>query len=414
MYARTLSASDDGSPVSLSFEHTTCLFEISFTPQNASLVGKILTQVAIKADNGATLAGTFTQDITQPYSASNQPVFSQTQDSVTLQLQNVTVPAVGNTIKTYIVINPAYLTTVTVYYTIDGQVQRAQKTFNKQLNRQAFYTETVTATPPTPSGSSVSALFLGNSYTSQYTYDVPLMTQQVAASAGDNLTYTDRSQLGYRLSQHAADATTTNLIQTGGWDFVILQEQSQLPSEPIATVIADCYPYAHTLSNRIKRAGAQPLFYITWGRKNGDSDRCSFHPAVCTYVEMDDLTTERYLTMAEDNDADAAPVAQVWRYLRNYYPSITLYDYDESHTSLEGAYAAACTFYVMLFGKDPTAITETHSIPATTASIIRTAVKTVVFDSLSSWRSTAFQSGAASSQSPGLENPTLGGSGTWQ
>jgi PKD repeat protein len=89
--------------------------------------------------------------------------------------------------------------------------------------------------------------------------------------------------------------------------------------------------------------------------------------------------------MADSNRAALAPVAKVWRHLRTTQPGINLYDVDESHPAAAGSYAAACTFYAILFQKNPALCTYNFSLPGVTAGIIRNAAKNVAFDSLSVW-----------------------------
>jgi hypothetical protein len=100
---------------------------------------------------------------------------------------------------------------------------------------------------------------------------------------------------------------------------------------------------------------------------------------------MDSLLRLRYQDMANTNNALVSPVGAVWRYIRENYPNIELYSADESHPSLAGSYAAACTFYSILFRKDPTSITFASTLDSTDASSIRNAAKLVAFDSLSFW-----------------------------
>ena len=50
---------------------------------------------------------------------------------------------------------------------------------------------------------------------------------------------------------------------------------------------------------------------MTWGRENGDQSNCQSWPPVCTYEGMDDLLRERYMIMANDNNALVAPVGAV-------------------------------------------------------------------------------------------------------
>ena len=228
-------------------------------------------------------------------------------------------------------------------------------------------------------------LFLGNSYT--YVNNLPSLVQQAAASTGNTLTYDSNTPGGHRLKGHATNTTSINKIQVGNWDYVVLQDQSQYPSFPDAQVATEVYPYATQLSNLIKQYNpcAKPAFYMTWGRENGDAGNCAGWPAVCTYEGMDDLLRQRYQIMANDNNGIASPVGAVWRYLRTNHPTLDLYSGDGSHPSLTGSYAGAVTFYCTLFRKDPTLVTFNSSLSNADATIIKNAVKLVVFDDLAEW-----------------------------
>jgi hypothetical protein len=178
----------------------------------------------------------------------------------------------------------------------------------------------------------------------------------------------------------------------GTWDKVVLQEQSQMLSFPIGQVETDCFPFAKRLDSLIHayNSCARTLFYMTWGRKNGDASNCPVWPPVCTYNGMDSLLNLRYRMIADSTHASVSPVGAVWHYLRQNYPTINLYQADESHPSLEGSYAAACCFYTSIYLKDPTAITYTAGLNPTDAASIRSAVKLLVYDSLSKWHLNTF------------------------
>lgn len=229
------------------------------------------------------------------------------------------------------------------------------------------------------------ALFIGNSYT--YVNNLPQMTAAVAASAGDSLFYDSNALGGYTFQQHTVNATTLSKIAAGTWDFVVLQEQSQLPSFPISQVEAECFSYATMLDSLINAGDpcAETVFFMTWGRKNGDASNCASWPPVCSYQGMDSLLSLRYMMMAATNDAVVSPVGALWHYLRQNFPAIELYNPDESHPSVAGSYAAACSFYSVLFRKDPTMITFNSSLGVTDAQNIRNAAKLIVYDSLMKW-----------------------------
>jgi hypothetical protein len=228
-------------------------------------------------------------------------------------------------------------------------------------------------------------LFIGNSYTA--VNDLPALLSSVAQSAGDSVIYESNCIGGYTLQLHSTNATTLQKIAQGDFDFVVLQEQSQLPSFPTSQVQSSVYPYAKTLDSLINLANpcTETVFYMTWGRKNGDASNCPNWPPVCTYTGMDSLLRLRYEDMASTNNAVVSPAGAVWRYIRNNHPGIELYSADESHPSLAGSYAAACTFYSILFRKDPTAITFASTLDSIDASTIRNAAKLVAYDSLSFW-----------------------------
>lgn len=228
-------------------------------------------------------------------------------------------------------------------------------------------------------------LFLGNSYTA--VNNLPLIAQKLAESAGDTLVVDSNTPGGYTFQGHSTNATSVQKIQQGNWDFVVLQEQSQLPSFPISQVQSDVFPYAKTLDGMIKAANpcTQTMFYMTWGRKVGDATNCPNWPPVCTYQGMDSLLHLRYMMMADTNRALVSPVGAVWRYLIQHYPWLELYQADGSHPSVAGSYAAACSFYSAIFRKSPNLITEHYGLPDSVALYIKDAADKVVFDSLSHW-----------------------------
>lgn len=229
------------------------------------------------------------------------------------------------------------------------------------------------------------ALFLGNSYTG--VNNLPQMVADVTTSTGDTLLFDSNTPGGYTLQGHSTNATSLAKIALSNWDYVVLQEQSQFPSFPISQVETDIFPYAHFLDSIINAENpcVETVFYMTWGRKNGDASNCASWPPVCTYSGMDSLLNLRYRMMADSNNAIVSPVGAVWKYIRQNFPLIDLYQSDESHPSVAGTYAAACCFYTALFRKDPTGITFNSTLSAADAANIRTATKLMVYDSLMNW-----------------------------
>ena len=226
-------------------------------------------------------------------------------------------------------------------------------------------------------------LFIGNSYI--YTNNLPQMVQQIFSSAGTPFEMQVSAPGGYTFQQHCSYSLAA--IQDGGFDYVILQEQSQLPSFPEWQFMLQSYPYAQQLCETVRQynPSAHIAFYMTWGRKDGDAQNCSFYPPVCTYEGMDSLLYERYMMMARDNYACVSPVGAVWHYVRDHYPEIELYQSDGSHPSYIGTYIAACCFYSLISSQNPLDITWNGSLDYQTANKAKNAVTTVLYDSLSKW-----------------------------
>ncbi len=241
------------------------------------------------------------------------------------------------------------------------------------------------ATAQSPVHRPLKVLFLGNSYT--YVNSMPQVTAAIASAMGDSLIYDSNTIGGYTLQQHAHDATSLSKIGQGDLDYVVLQEQSQWPSFPIDQVDTGMFPYAHFLDslNQAYHPCGRTMFYMTWGRKNGDDLNCPTWPPVCTYEGMDSMLRLRYMMMADSNNAVVSPAGAVWHYIRQQYPAIELYQADESHPTLEGTYAAACAFYTAFFRRDPETIPYDYTLSAADAANIRHAAKVVVYDSMLYW-----------------------------
>ncbi len=230
-----------------------------------------------------------------------------------------------------------------------------------------------------------SVLFIGNSYTS--VNDLPNTFRQLALSLGDTVNVAASDPGGYTFQMQSAYMPTLNAIASQAWDYVVLQEQSQIPSFPQSQVETECYPYAAVLVDSIlaNDTCTQPVFYMTWGRQNGDADNCDTWPPVCTYDGMQAELRFSYLQMAQDNDAFAAPVGMAWKHVRDTHPLINLYNADQSHPSPEGTYLAASVFYSTIFRASSAGATFVSALDPDTAAILRDIASSTVLDSMSTW-----------------------------
>ena len=239
----------------------------------------------------------------------------------------------------------------------------------------------VILTVTTSAQDSVSVLFIGNSYTG--VNQLPTIVNDIAVSLGDVLTFDSHNPGGQTLEMHAANATVYDKIDDNPWDFVVLQAQSQEPSFPDSQVDTQTLPYAIQLADSIYANNfcSEALFFMTWGRENGDPQ---WGP-ISTFEGMNSRLRSAYMRFADSVDGAVSPVGSAWKYVRDNYPSISLYTADGSHPSYEGSYLAACTFYASMFRKSPIGAPFVGSLDPLTAERLQTAASMTVLDSLEQW-----------------------------
>ncbi|MDR1524581.1 MAG: fimbrillin family protein, partial [Tannerella sp.] len=139
LYARS-NGEVPGGAISLEFKHTTCIFEISFKSDFPEVQGKALTKIVLKANNGATLSGDYTIDIKN--NSTSTPVFSDTNksDSIVLYLTDAYMPDNStDSLKAYLVANPANMENAIIKYTVDGEEYTLTKAVNRQLEAKKVY-----------------------------------------------------------------------------------------------------------------------------------------------------------------------------------------------------------------------------------------------------------------------------------
>ena len=131
-------------------------------------------------------------------------------------------------------------------------------------------------------------LFIGNSYT--FCNDLPSMIKEISITAGKKISVDSYSIAGATFRNHCA-GNSMQMIKSGGYDIVVLQEQSQLPSFPDAPFEVEVFPWAKMLADTVFEYNdcVLPMFYMTWGRKNGDASNGVYFPVLSTYEGMDSM-----------------------------------------------------------------------------------------------------------------------------
>ena len=192
-------------------------------------------------------------------------------------------------------------------------------------------------------------LFIGNSYTAYN--QMVTMIDSLAIADGNTMVYDVHAPGGQTLKSHTENPVTFTKIKAQKWDYVVLQEQSQIPSFEWNSFQKDCVPYAKTLVDTIRANNACtiPVFFTTWGRRDGDPQWDSIN----TFHKMNDRLDIAYNYLAKVNGAHKIAVGFSFATVKEpgggAVSFTELYDNDGSHPSRYGTYLASCMFYSHLF-----------------------------------------------------------------
>lgn len=211
--------------------------------------------------------------------------------------------------------------------------------------------------PPAPERP-LHVLFIGNSYT--YNNNLPALVEGLAASATPPLRLKTRAvtQPGVRLQQHWDRGDALAALRQGHWDYVVLQEQSTLGllliegRHEVNDPELAFHPYARRFAEEARKVGAQPLFLLTWARRDTPESQARL--------------TQAYMSVARELGAPIIPAGLAWARARQEDPSAVLYHEDGSHPSPLGSYLTASTLYTTLTGRSPVGLASTltgHPMP---------------------------------------------------
>ena len=190
-------------------------------------------------------------------------------------------------------------------------------------------------------------LFVGNSLT--YENSMPAMVHGLAAGdqGGRPVFAVQYVAGGWTLSEAARDRPLDRML-TRRWDFVVLQEHSQVPSLPDAQ-LNEFLPAASSLRARIRAAGSRTVLFMTWGWEHGDPTNYDDD----SYTAMQRRLADGYRAAGAQLPAHVAPVGLAWAEALRRNPGLDLWNGDGVHPTRLGSYLAACVFYEVLTGRDP-------------------------------------------------------------
>jgi len=184
-------------------------------------------------------------------------------------------------------------------------------------------------------GKATRVLFIGNSFTS-YNGGLGSIVQSLAAKGGHKLEFVEVTKGGETLEGHWKTGKAQAAIQKGGWDYVVLQEQSVRP----ITDPAKMAEYVKLFDAEIKKVGAKTLLYETW--------------ATIDKPETQVVLCKAYESIAKEINAIVAPAGRAWEVALRSKPDLKLHVLkDKKHPTPAGSYLNACVMYATIFGQEP-------------------------------------------------------------
>lgn len=153
-------------------------------------------------------------------------------------------------------------------------------------------------------------------------------------------------------------------MQSAKWDFVVLQEQSQIPANPLLRN-SKMYPGARKLVEQIRSLGATPIFFQTSGNRNGWPEN-----GLANYESMQLEIIRGYSEIAHELNVSVAPVGEAWRLAMSKGRQFDLW-VDDRHPNEQGGYLAACILYATIFHSSPVKAQYTGSLPSDLAQELK-------------------------------------------
>ena len=220
-------------------------------------------------------------------------------------------------------------------------------------------------------------LFLGNSYTS--VNDLPDMLARLAWSGGRRMEIAAQAPGGWTLLDQVSSPETARLLTSARWDYVVMQEQSEIPSVESFRQ-SEMYPAVRRLVTMIRSAGAAPLLFVTWGHRAGWPQN-----GMPDYVSMQAAIDDGYRAIAAELHVAMVPVGPAWLQVVAQGSSPGLWQDDGSHPTSKGTYLAACVFYGAIFKARSGGLTYHPWLSDGDAAQAQNAADATVFSDLAKW-----------------------------
>jgi formylglycine-generating enzyme required for sulfatase activity len=170
---------------------------------------------------------------------------------------------------------------------------------------------------------------------------------------------------GYTLEQHARDRQTQEKLEGGGWDFVVLQESTQVLTVESARD-AQMAPAVGALEEKARAQGAQTVLVLMWA-----STRAVDEAGLAQFASQQAEVTAALQQMVQGLDVLLAPVGPAWERSLRQRPELGLWGSDNHHASPAGTYLMACVLYATIYQQSPVGLSFTAGLPEETAQFLQ-------------------------------------------
>jgi len=234
---------------------------------------------------------------------------------------------------------------------------------------------------------SLSLFFVGNSQT--YYHDIPGMLKAFASSAGDYIYTEQETPGGQILFYHYNNDYVEEKVGKGIFDFVILQEQSQIPVIPAWREESMFWGSKALYTDVIQKNCSKLAFYQTIGYKYGgkqcspDNKYCGFD--LIDYFQYQDTVNWAYQTIADSLSGLLLPIGVAAKAVKLRAPSFDLWADDGKHPGVTGSYLAAAIMYASFLKKSPVGVKYYSSLDSTTATFLQLMADSIVFSDTLKW-----------------------------
>jgi len=192
-------------------------------------------------------------------------------------------------------------------------------------------------------------LFVGNSYT--YANNLGDIVAGIAADPeGPSIVPTLATRGGATLKSRLENGPALKLLEGGGWNYVVLQEQSLLGGrvEDGKVIVGDPREFHESTrewARRIRQVGATPILFMTWaGRLLSRSEQARVQKKIA----------DAYDSIGNELGVKVAPVGLAWAESARRLRTLELHIDEWSHPNPAGSYLTGLVMYSTLTGRKPT------------------------------------------------------------